>query len=236
MNIFELTLIVLNAIIIGGILYLIARPQNPNIILLDDGSNIVTDNTAGIHKDMACNLIKNYRVNQYTHIVGTTGCDARSAWFSLDAIKKFVLEIESKSLTNLRYDHATLGIRFYYGAYPSDPKDSAWDLIVTTPLPGGYTDADKYKKDYAGKHTLLLVPTYKTTVDGASVNMDFDPDQVTTDIAGVTTPTAMDVIFRTSPGSVMMLNHSSLAPPPDDIMLKNSADKCGTAVMDCADS
>lgn len=78
--------------------------------------------------------------------------DARSCWFSLDRLKKFVHSVEAYSkMANIDIDK--LGIRCYYATYPGH-SEGLWN------------------HEYAGCHTLYLTPTY----NNGKFNEDFDPE------------------------------------------------------------
>ena len=77
--------------------------------------------------------------------------DARSCWYSIDTLKKFICLIEKFSAP-LGINHHQLGIRFFYAVYAADTS-----LLL--------------HKRYKGHHTLFMVPTRKE--EGR--NIDFDP-------------------------------------------------------------
>jgi hypothetical protein len=75
--------------------------------------------------------------------------DARSCWYSIDTLKKFICLMETYSKqVNISPD--SLGIRFYYAVYP--------DSLLENPI-------------YSRLHTLFLVSTLKQN----NANVDFDP-------------------------------------------------------------
>lgn len=74
--------------------------------------------------------------------------DARTCWFSLERLKKFICMIETNTTGKLPAS-SKLGIRFYYAAYP--------DTIST----------EKYKFH----HTLFLTPTFSQ----GNINQDYEP-------------------------------------------------------------
>lgn len=87
--------------------------------------------------------------------------DARSCWYSLDTLKKYICFIEQYANT-LHIPADSLGIRLYYAVYSNKV--------------GWY-------QEYESHHTLFIVPTFKytyaTAQKGASgvsdANIDFDP-------------------------------------------------------------
>ncbi|WP_312902145.1 hypothetical protein [Chryseobacterium taichungense] len=115
--------------------------------------------------DLIRTLVENYRSNQLMSVKEKLGIeDAHSIHFDLTTLKKFISDIEALSITNNPDIHAEdLGIRFYYAAYP---KAENWDLMVHTPV----------QKEYAGRHTLVMVPTIKRKDDNGEIgNYDFNP-------------------------------------------------------------
>lgn len=139
--------------------------------------------------------------------------DARSCWYSVDTLKKFICLLEKYAdKVNIKNDQ--LGVRFYYANYPM----------------GYYRD-----KPSEIHHTLFLTSTYKNT---SGLNEDFDP-RVSADsgkvitlanlinerdpnfrirplfmIAGTTAPS----MFRTSTltASNISMNQGDLCPPSSD--------------------
>jgi hypothetical protein len=145
-----------------------------------------------IDLSFAKKLLDNYRKNHWSMINGGNGrpaCpsllqnpsfpnvqDSRSVWFSLDSLKAFISEIESAPTTTT----GQLGVRVYFGEYSADQ-------LVSQPQ----------NAQYAGLHTLLMVPTVAST-DGH--NHDFDPATGSSSFSGTT--------------DLCALNHGTLIPPP----------------------
>lgn len=113
-------------------------------------------------ENVVVDMIRNYKDNQYQNIIAPGSVpavldDARSVHFSLNKLKSFIYDIEN-AICNRNSECkkvlGELGIRFYYAAY------------------------DQTVGSYAGKHTLVLVPTYtKDFKDGnPPQNVDFCPD------------------------------------------------------------
>jgi hypothetical protein len=97
-------------------------------------------------------------VNQDTYMKSINDSDARSCWYSLNTLKRFICLIEkytSKLVANP--DSLDLGIRFYYSVYPDSIQ------------PG----IDSFNIVNKSHHTLFLVPTYYDSANSA--NIDFDP-------------------------------------------------------------
>lgn len=112
-------------------------------------------------------LIDNYRQNHLTAINTALGIeDAHSIWFDLPKLKKFIATIEAEAeKMNPAISTEDLGIRFYYATYP---KQENWSIMESHPVPA----------EYAGRHTLIMVPTLKKTSEtGELINYDFNPFQ-----------------------------------------------------------
>ncbi|UOU98824.1 hypothetical protein MUU74_02475 [Chryseobacterium daecheongense] len=110
-------------------------------------------------------LVDNYRNSQLATINTHLNMnDAHSIWFNLATLKKFIADIESETQkVNPDVSENDLGIRFYYAAYPSVEN---WDLMENQPI----------GQNYAGKHTLVLVPTMKQANEqGELLDYDFNP-------------------------------------------------------------
>lgn len=113
------------------------------------------------------NLIDNYRQNHLNAINKNLGIeDAHSIWFDLPKLKNFIAAIEAEAAkVNPDVSTEDLGIRFYYASYP---KAENWDIMTSHPVP----------KEYAEKHTLVLIPTLKKTDEsGKADHYDFNPLQ-----------------------------------------------------------
>jgi len=109
-------------------------------------------------------LVDNYRQNHLTAIKNNLGIeDAHSIWFDLPKLKRFIAMVEAEALkTNPETTDEDLGIRFYYASYP---KAENWDIMASHPVP----------KEYAEKHTLVMIPTVKSTnEDGNVLHSDFN--------------------------------------------------------------
>lgn len=126
--------------------------------------------------------------------------DARSAWFSLDSLKKFIWHIEKATCELKEGDVSGLGIRFYFAEYPD---------AETMKKLRGLENADP---ELAGKHTLFLVPTLQNE-DG---HVDFDAigrwkSQKDRESGKSSEAKAMFLVQPEPPfGSVM--NHATLCP------------------------
>jgi len=160
-------------------------------------------------------LIGNYRDNQWDSYRNQMpdSMDARSVWFSLATIKRFVHMIEDSACSSCWNPKPTLGLRIYYGTYH---------------------DADSWNPDemhnldptYAGHHTVAMVATYFD--EGRQLNVDFDPGHIQG--APACQPMSMQQIFAVNPKPLLrvltpgvdeevvvgMQNNGSLWPPLRD--------------------
>lgn len=112
-------------------------------------------------------LIDNYRQNHLNAINTNLGIDdAHSIWFDLPKLKSFIAKIEEEAAkVNPSASEEDLGIRFYYATYP---KQENWSIMDSHPVP----------VEYAGKHTLVLIPTLKKADEtGELIDYDFNPFQ-----------------------------------------------------------
>jgi hypothetical protein len=123
------------------------------------------EDTQVLQLDTVIDLIQNYKDHQHTFIQNSAAAgtpqlsnDARSVWFSLNRLKTFIYEIENQCCP-CSGKLGKLGIRFYYGAYPSSLVGTEHETHVPA--------------QYANMHTLVMIPTY-TNAKGD--NVDFDPD------------------------------------------------------------
>lgn len=109
----------------------------------DAAINAVANSTEQ-HHTMAefLEVTKEYQTRRWDVINQKLGIeDAKSIWFSLDRLQNFISGIEKSSAT-LNIQSKDLGVRLYYGVYKNNPE-------------------------YAGLHTIFIVPTYN--------GVDFDP-------------------------------------------------------------
>lgn len=160
---------------------------------------------------LADSMVRNYRINHWKYINAncpqfnnpkTNGIsqdssdalnDARTAWESLDTLKKFIHTIETLTCSNNPNSnpYPQLGIRFYYAEYPMDTN---------------YLKKNNVPTQYAGFHTLLMIPTY----NNGTYDLDFDPSIA---ISGFSFNIDTSTITALIP-SVSAANHMGLAPPP----------------------
>ncbi|MGC4038674.1 MAG: hypothetical protein QM764_22110 [Chitinophagaceae bacterium] len=138
--------------------------------------NCVTDNFSGVEAGKLMKGLARYRKYQFNASnreinaalnSGASFQDARSCWYSLDTLKKFICLIEKYSSSDkLRFTSKDLGIRFYYATYDR----SVYDSFAIVARAGG----DRIGRDSLGlHHTLFMVPTYRDS--GLKLDVDFDP-------------------------------------------------------------
>lgn len=107
----------------------------------------------------------------------------RSVWLSLDKLKQFIYEIESKTCD---CPEQKLGVRVYFGVYPADHEwvssnpNGFWnDLDNPNHSDGKFRDSvlqksSTHTNDYANRLSIFMVPTM---YDG-NRNVDFDPNNM----------------------------------------------------------
>jgi len=131
--------------------------------------NTESNNSAQMSNDLIRQMIENYRQNHLNAINSTLGIDdAHSIWFDLPKLKNFIATIEEEAKrVNPDCSERDLGIRFYYASYPSNAD---WNIMESHPVP----------MEYAGKHTLVMVPTSKGPNENGEI-CDYDFNSVSTD-------------------------------------------------------
>jgi hypothetical protein len=103
-----------------------------------------------VFNNFAKGLLNNTTTPNMGTVVSNNFADARTCWFELDRIKKYICLMENYA-GKLGYTSDKLGIRFYYGVYPSN-----------------------YQRDpsFSDKHTLFLAATLRNEM---GEHIDFDP-------------------------------------------------------------
>ncbi len=148
--------------------------------------------------DLIQTLVNNYRNNQLASVKEKMGIDdAHSIHFDLKTLKKFIADIETLTSTNNPGANIEdLGIRFYYAAYPHVEN---WSIMSGTTV----------GKEYAGKHTLVMIPTMKRQDEnGTMLSYDFNPSN--------TVDGQMLAMASRNAGAqsdVICQNHGALIPP-----------------------
>ncbi len=183
-----------------------------------------------MYANIAMNLVGNYAQNHLDVInhndnltaIRNDGSisDSRCVWFSLDTVNTFISAVQSLAAAKCGILNGGLGVRIYFGEYPA--ADS--ELWGTPALP-------MELQQYAGMHTLLMVPTYNNGV----VNVDFDPNFVNPN----GTPKPMAQVCMPggviNPAPLTMQNHGTLTPPPFDNAGTYGA-SVGATFMDVVDT
>ncbi len=148
--------------------------------------------------DLIQTLVSNYRNNQLVSVKEKMGIDdAHSIHFDLKILKKFIADIERiTSENNPGANLEDLGIRFYYAAYPHVEN---WSIMSATTV----------GKEYAGKHTLVMIPTIKRQDEnGTMLSYDFNPSN-----AFDGQMLAMAARNAGAQADVICQNHGALIPP-----------------------
>lgn len=111
-------------------------------------------------------LVRNYWMKQWTsyrqHSPNALA-DARSVYFSLATVKRFIHMIEDSACKSCWLPKPELGLRIYYGTYPDSAE---W---IEREMHG-------LSHTYEGHHTVLMVPAYFDPSTGN--NVDFDPGHI----------------------------------------------------------
>jgi hypothetical protein len=139
------------------------------------------------------------------------GEDSRNIWFSLDRLKNFIWHIENQNCKNGCTD--SLGLRIYFGRYPS------LDRYEATTEKG----LDSVPKEYSNRLTLFMVPTYKDKPDnfyhdfyppGKECRTSFanSPSQINGELVSHDI-TPQIFLFDVSGGTKESQNHGGLIPP-----------------------
>lgn len=158
-------------------------------------------------------MVDNYRNNHLEAINRIMEIkDAHSVSFGLKTLKKFIGDIEFYAKkVDPRIADGALGIRFYYAAYP---KANEWS---------GFENEKEIGKDYAQRHTLIMIPTLKKKAsNGAYLDYDFNPlDRSTFPIKERSKEQPITLMAMSSDSSdgqsreVMAQNHGQLIPPAE---------------------
>lgn len=128
------------------------------------------DPFTGIKLETAREMAALYKTNHYELYTAAKGVsDARSVWFSLDTLKKFIWAVENNLCRQDCGSGLNLGIRLYYAEYPADIKNGG--------AANRNPDYAPVKNTYAGMHTVFMVPTYYA----GGYDWDFNPFSALTD-------------------------------------------------------
>jgi len=223
----------------------------PEVVKCDHCQDYTGQGFKGIPVKLAYKMVELYKKDHwdgYTVGTNTVPTDARSVWFSLDSLKKFIWFIEEEVCRNKCVDPKDLGLRFYYGEYP--------DQETWTSLDGEDDPASmEHKKAYQGLHTVLILPTYYSTSSG--MNVDFDPREVSPSKDGKCSPTPLQDVFDklveadssqnasqnpnynrpivyvySADVNTTIKNKGSLIPPPPPSFTNRVGEKNGAVIFD----
>ena len=159
------------------------KPEKPTPVSCNTiSSNYTGERTSGRISPIEANTMAdlyyqnhypdyNRRLGEYAG-VENANLDARSVWFSLETLKQFLWEIESKSATCDGCKTLNLGVRIYYGEY-----------AVANTQKG--EDPNEFPFTHKKMHSVFMVPTYaKKDANGKLRDYDFNPNQLTVDLDG----------------------------------------------------
>jgi hypothetical protein len=172
------------------------KPAPDNTDTTKCGPCMAYNNVKPGKNQLELNLLKTMAFN-YQNPIPTN--QTRSIWFSLETLKDFIHQIESKSCDTCT---GNLGIRFYFAKYPSPTGPTA-----------SYSDLSTLDPGYAGIQTLFMVPT----IDNLNgYHFDFDP---AVNCNPYKLNRIMDSIGVFPPGggtvtALMAQNHGDACPPP----------------------
>lgn len=154
----------------------------------------VTNNSLGVNMNVAKDIVANYKTGIWNgrRIDNKSFKDARSVWFSLAKLKLFIADLEAKvngndPLVKPCTDISDLGVRIYFGNYPS--TKALWDSSRY----GTYFDDHLLPERYKGLHTVMLVPTIYNQADG--FYYDFDPRHIKR-VGGRCTALGIDSVMK----------------------------------------
>jgi hypothetical protein len=204
---------------LGGIVgYLVARNK------FNDGTLDNATDFQGMNADQVNAIASNYG-NKNTIPGSTTGApDSILVWYPMETMVNFLNEISKNAQpTAPGVTQPALGVRFYFSRYP-DASDAMWNAPYKDRNGNNVTLVEVLNAqnpnliapaDYAGKQTVMMVPTYDI-VDGANTyHVDFDP-WTFTGFASDTSAAQVDFVKALSAGgNLCVMNHGGLMPPPN---------------------
>ena len=174
------------------------------------------NNVATSDSKLDFNLLKTMAFNYQNPLLPD---ETHSVWFRLETLKKFIYQIESKSCTC----PDSLGIRIYYGRYPSPPN---WSPFMTDLGELQSKVITKWGTNvYGGIHTLFMVPTIDKPSGSNIYHYDFDPADgicnpysekkyITMRSDTAANPLYTTVASGTFVTALMAMNHGDACPPP----------------------
>jgi hypothetical protein len=196
-----------------GFIYFQSCTTSQNAMMNDQQTtlqNYKNSPFSGLSSNLIREMVVNYKSNpsypMWNNGNADIDPDARSIWFNLDTLKKFIWYVETLSVNNKINNIDKLGVRLYYGRYPTTSTTSAFTELTNMPL------------NYTNRHTVFMLPTY---FDG-TYNVDFDPNLMEGGIPKSLSPILKNKenitlmayrTFSTEPTNNMMQNHGDLIPP-----------------------
>lgn len=178
----------------------------------DPGAGAMSSDVTGVISGEVAALLSNLynRDNGKNFIcqesVITSEEDASSIVFDLATLKRYIAYIEGNVCSNgCKNDSLQLGIRFYYGKYPS---------YKTMQQTEGLQDV---KPEFANRHTLFMIPVFRHLY----TNEDYKNFNPVSARLGCNWPYILDsmppvplYIINGPTGAESDQNHGSLRPPP----------------------
>ncbi len=138
-------------------------------------SNYDSSTQSKLPVELIQKMVDDYNSKQRSHInssmsqLNSDGGDAKSIWFDLETLKKFIyhIEKEAKNNRNNPTNIDKLGVRIYYASYP---KRETWEKSKFDNALDGFI-GDPITERYGERHTLVMLPT----IDINGTITDFDP-------------------------------------------------------------
>ena len=182
--------VLLSAAIFFGCSHNILPATPPKFSTCEHCKDFTKEKFEGIPAGLAYQMISNYKTSRwdtYTIAAKPSATDARSVWFSLDTLKRFIWNLEQEVCNNKCVDQKDLGLRFYYAEYP---KEADWTALDSET--GAIALA--HKNLYEFLHTVVIAPTYYS--EKSQLNVDFDPRFVNATTKEATcSPASMEEVF-----------------------------------------
>ena len=168
--------IIATAIVTALAVYLLIKPKD--MVVVPDGTrdpneicvNYDTVTPPTLTSKMVQTMVAKYGSTQLNNIQTANNNavprDAKSIWFDLETLKKFLYHIEHNAGKNLTADSSKkFGVRIYYAAYPKNDQMRVLANDQTDPT-------FSMNADYENLHTLVMIPTISDTKGN---NYDFNP-------------------------------------------------------------
>ena len=210
--------------------YLFYRYSHPH-------TSCQTDSFYAINYNDAQTLIENYMANQFCDINPADGTveydiatmsnsllnaqqNTRSIWYSINQLQDFIDNVRSCSYAN-GISTRSLGIRFYFAAYPATPNWNNPMGNCNLAQPSNIDHLQPTSPTSAGKLTLLLIPTCNQTGTTATQN-DADYNPLANQYLSASDCIYGNPISNTGGGvstagngsTIMAMNHGGSIPPP----------------------